>query len=112
MENARLELSASILEERFHGCILGLAIGDALGYPAEFMSLSQIHEEYGPRGVQDFKPSGFHPAGRFTDDTQMTIAVAEALIEAGHDDLDTLMGVKIAVEQTDGSRSHGTTTSF
>jgi ADP-ribosylglycohydrolase len=33
-----------------------------------------------------------HPPGIYTDDTQMTLAVAEALIEAGRADLDTLMG--------------------
>jgi ADP-ribosylglycohydrolase len=81
------------LEDKVQGCILGLAIGDALGYPTEFMSLSQIHEQYGPNGVQDFEPSSDHPPGTFTDDTQMSIAVAEALIEAGHSGIDNLMRV-------------------
>jgi len=30
---------------KIQGCILGLAIGDALGYPTEFMSLSQMHRQ-------------------------------------------------------------------
>jgi ADP-ribosylglycohydrolase len=32
-----------------------------------------------------------HPPGTFTDDTQMSLCVAEALIAAGHADRDTLM---------------------
>ncbi|MBI5542995.1 MAG: ADP-ribosylglycohydrolase family protein [Deltaproteobacteria bacterium] len=32
-----------------------------------------------------------HPKGTFSDDTQMSLAVAEALLEAGHGDLETLM---------------------
>ena len=69
------------------GMIFGLAIGDALGYPTEFMPLSAIKSKYGPNGIQDLLKS---PA-LFSDDTQMTIAIAEALIKAGDQDLDTTM---------------------
>lgn len=69
---------------RFRGSIVGLAVGDALGHPTEFMgSVAAIRARYGPRGVTDFAPAGRHPAGTFTDDTQMTIAVARALVRAG-----------------------------
>jgi len=81
------------LAERFEGCMLGLAIGDALGYPTEFLSLSEIRARYGPAGVQEFESSGFHPPGSYTDDTQMSIAVAQALVEAGDRPLDALMTV-------------------
>src|SRR5690242_21080270 len=78
--------------DRYRGCILGLAIGDALGHPTEFVgSVRGIRERWGERGVTGFEPSGRHAAGTFTDDTQMTIAVARALVRAGHDDLDRLM---------------------
>ena len=80
-------------EHGFEGCILGLAIGDALGYPTEFLSLDEIRDQYGPFGVTDFEPSGFHPPGTYTDDTQMSIAVAKALIEAGDKPIDELMPV-------------------
>ncbi len=80
------------LVERARGCFLGLAVGDALGHPTEFIdSVAAIRAKYGPAGVTDFAPAGRHPAGTFTDDTQMTIAVARALSRAGHADLDTLM---------------------
>ncbi|MFO0612304.1 MAG: ADP-ribosylglycohydrolase family protein [Polyangiaceae bacterium] len=80
------------LTERTRGSILGLAIGDALGHPTEFLaSVDAIRSKYGPLGVVDFVPLGAHPRGTFTDDTQMTIAVARALVRAGHRDLDALM---------------------
>jgi len=33
------------------GCLLGGAIGDALGAPIEFLTLAQIRERFGKRGV-------------------------------------------------------------
>jgi len=68
--------------------IFGLAIGDALGYPTEFMTLARIKTEFGPNGIVDFPKS---PA-LFTDDTQMSIAIAEALVRAGDDqDIEAIM---------------------
>lgn len=82
------------LVDRFRGSILGLAIGDALGHPTEFIaSVDRIRAKYGPQGISAFAPSGYHPAGTFTDDTQMSIAVARALARAGHQSLDDLMRV-------------------
>ena len=75
------------MSEKAKGLIFGLAIGDALGYPTEFMTLSRIKSDFGPAGIKDFTKS---PA-LFTDDTQMGIAVAEALIRAGNQDLETIM---------------------
>lgn len=69
------------------GIIFGLAIGDALGRPTEFMPLSRINKNFGPGGITDFPES---PA-LFTDDTQMSIAIAEALIKAGDRDLESIM---------------------
>lgn len=93
-----------VLADRIAGAILGLAIGDALGYPHEFRTVEQVRREIGPAGITGFlrlKDPRFtrpfivgadHPPGTFTDDTQMSIAVAEALIARGHDDVDSLMG--------------------
>ncbi len=76
---------------RFRGCLLGLAIGDALGYPVEFLNRSELRKKFGPRGVTDFVPSARHPAGTYSDDTQMTLAVARALLASRPDDLDDVM---------------------
>jgi ADP-ribosyl-[dinitrogen reductase] hydrolase len=62
------------------GAMLGLAIGDALGFPVEFMSLGQIRSQFGPEGITDLHPTAGHPAGSYTDDTQMTLALARAII--------------------------------
>ena len=80
--------------ERTRGSIIGLAIGDALGHPTEFVSsVRAIKAKWGELGVTDMMPSGRHPAGTFTDDTQMTICVARALVRAGHAPLDELMKI-------------------
>ena len=60
------------------GCLLGGAVGDALGAVVEFDSLAEIRRRYGPDGLTDF-PS---EAGPITDDTQMTLFTAEGLIRA------------------------------
>lgn len=70
--------------ERYRGCILGLAIGDALGMPTEFLSLAEIRARWGPEGVTDLE-AGHWRAGSFTDDTQMTLALAEGILAAGRD---------------------------
>ncbi|MEW5975752.1 MAG: ADP-ribosylglycohydrolase family protein [Acidobacteriota bacterium] len=75
------------LEERFEGCLLGLAVGDALGYSTEFLTLDQIRQRFGPTGIQDLQGT---PA-RHSDDTQMSMAVAKALIEVGDKPLDVFM---------------------
>jgi ADP-ribosyl-[dinitrogen reductase] hydrolase len=64
---------------RFTGCLLGGAVGDALGAPVEFMSLPRIHRQYGPSGIGDYTPA-YGRRGAITDDTQMTLFTAEGLI--------------------------------
>ncbi|MGY0501272.1 ADP-ribosylglycohydrolase family protein [Nocardia sp. FBN12] len=57
-----------------HGCLLGGAIGDALGAPVETRSLQQIRAEYGAAGVIDIDPL------RISEETQLTAFTVEALI--------------------------------
>jgi len=66
-------------ESRFRGCLLAGAVGDALGAPVEFLPLEEIVERFGPDGPANLE-EGIFPAGSFTDDTQMTLFVAEGLI--------------------------------
>ncbi|REE94973.1 ADP-ribosylglycohydrolase family protein [Thermomonospora umbrina] len=60
------------------GCMFGLAYGDALGAPTEFLTVAEIKRRFGEDGPSE--PSG-SPAP-VTDDTQMTLAVAEGLLSA------------------------------
>jgi len=69
------------LRNRFSGCLLGGAVGDALGAPVEFMSLSEIRTRFGPNGIQDYAPA-YGRRGTITDDTQMTLFTAEGMIRA------------------------------
>ncbi len=61
------------------GCLVGLALGDALGAPTEFLSYARICRQYPPNGPQE--PEG--TPIRVTDDTQMMLAVGQALAETG-----------------------------
>lgn len=66
--------------------LYGLALGDALGAPTEFITLDEIRNRYGERGIQE-PPT---PA-LYTDDTQMTLALAEALIDSAGEPVETFM---------------------
>lgn len=75
-----------IARDRFAGSLLWGALGDALGRPSEGRSADGIRARFGPAGVTDLHPwhgwrSG--PVGTFTDDTQLTIVVAESLVRSG-----------------------------
>lgn len=65
-------------EDRTIGCLLGTACGDILGAAVEGWSAREITDEY--RQLRDFVDSF---RGRYTDDTQMTLALAASLIEQG-----------------------------
>jgi ADP-ribosylglycohydrolase len=67
--------------EKWRGSLLAGAVGDALGAPIEFLSTAAILERYGPNGVTDYVNHSAG-AGSITDDTQMTLFTAEALIRA------------------------------
>lgn len=68
---------------QLEGCLLGLAVGDALGAPVEFMQLEAIKAKYGEAGIQDLDEWRGLPAGAYTDDTQMALATARGCVRAG-----------------------------
>lgn len=68
--------------DRFKGCFIGGAVGDALGAPIEFMSMEQIKQTFGECGLTDYAPS-YGRKGAITDDTQMLLFTAEGLILSG-----------------------------
>jgi ADP-ribosyl-[dinitrogen reductase] hydrolase len=81
--------------DKFTGCILGAAIGDALGMPNEDLTLEERDLYYGGE-IRDFTdphkntPCRFLKAGQYTDDTQLILAVSESLIESEGFDPDSI----------------------
>lgn len=69
------------IRNKFLGCLLGGAIGDAFGAPVEFMSREQILAKCGKDGVTSLLPA-YGKIGAITDDTQMTLFTAEGLLRA------------------------------
>lgn len=70
--------------DRVYGCLAGGAIGDALGYPVEFLQpASAITERFGERAPADIPGVEEHggPAP-VSDDTQMTLFTVEAILRA------------------------------
>lgn len=66
-------------KEHFRGCLLGGAIGDALGYPVEFCTKKEILRIYGEEGIAELE-YGSKDISEITDDTQMTLFTAEGII--------------------------------
>ncbi|MFJ9136266.1 ADP-ribosylglycohydrolase family protein [Streptomyces sp. NPDC102256] len=67
---------------RVRGCLLGGALGDALGYPVEFDALDAIRAAHGPRGLRGPVADGSGAVGLVSDDTQMTLFTVEGLQQA------------------------------
>lgn len=65
--------------DKYRGCLLGGAAGDALGYAIEFDREEAIAARYGSRGIRDYRldKRGLAP---FSDDTQMTLYTANSLL--------------------------------
>jgi len=71
--------SIASLEDRFAGCLLGLAVGDALGGCFEGQTPSWIVSRYNRREQLIASPP--KDPLYYTDDTQMAIGVCEALLQ-------------------------------
>ena len=71
------------LRSRFRGCLLGGAVGDALGAEIEFLTRNEIVARFGDAGPSELGTHDGVP-GAITDDTQMTLFTAEGLLRAHH----------------------------
>ncbi len=89
-------------EDRMLGALLGTAVGDALGMPVEGLSHTNVRTYY--RGIKQYEPDRHRrdlAAGQWTDDTQFTFALTEALTDwlrtTDHPDrFDTALGARLA----------------
>lgn len=89
--------------DQSRGCLLGQAVGDALGAPFETMPAAAIYYGFGFARKIIFAP----PVERleYTDDTQMMIGVAETLVAHGAIKQDALMAAFVA--NFDPGRAYG-----
>lgn len=74
------------MKDKIQGCLVGLAVGDALGMPSSMMTPTQIAKTYGR--IEDYvDPARNHliheelSAGEGTDDTAMALQVIDEMIE-------------------------------
>jgi ADP-ribosyl-[dinitrogen reductase] hydrolase len=66
-------------QDRFLGCLLGLAAGDAVGTTVEFSTRGSFEPV---TGINGGGPFNLQP-GQWTDDTSMTLCIAASLLETG-----------------------------
>ena len=63
---------------KYRGCLIGGAVGDALGYAVEFIQDYEIFKKYGAKGITEYSlVNGIAP---ISDDTQMTLFTANGLL--------------------------------
>lgn len=67
--------------DQARGCLLGGAVGDALGAPVEFLAWGDIRDRYGDDGITELAPA-YGRLGAITDDTQMTLWTAEGVLRS------------------------------
>ncbi len=95
--------------DRVRGCLLGLAIGDALGAPLEGLGVQQIRAHYhlvtdyvdGARAWKK-KPYRWRLPGLYTDDTQQALALADVVLARGRVDVNHLAAIYLAMAQPEG----------
>ncbi len=96
--------------DRVRGCLLGLAVGDALGAPLEGLSPQQIKTHYGRvrnyvDGVQAWKrkPYRWRLRGLYSDDTQQALAITDILLDFQRIDQERLADLYLALMTPKGA---------
>lgn len=78
MWKEQLNESTDRLLDKYRGCLIGGAVGDALGYVVEFLSEASIKKRYGEQGITDYLL--IDGVAQISDDTQMTLFTANGLL--------------------------------
>lgn len=97
-------MNVNTLQDRIRGSLIGGAIGDALGYPVEFInSFEGIQARYGERGITRLDTKQFclddeQQSGKavVSDDTQMTLFTANGLLNAKRQKIGMKYGICLA----------------
>lgn len=66
--------------DKIRGCLVGGAVGDALGYPIEFWGEDPIFAKYGESGITEYSLDEKSGKALISDDTQMTLFTANGLL--------------------------------
>ena len=98
--------------DKIKGMLIGLALGDALGSPLETLSAEEIKSQYG--SVADFVPAhknNIHQIqnGSCSDDTQLTLAVLQAIIEARGFNMNKIAAAHVSAMKQSANGWAGTT---
>ena len=64
--------------DKYRGCLIGGAAGDALGYAVEFLDEHSIIRKYGQNGITEYDL--MDGTAKISDDTQMTLFTANGLL--------------------------------
>ncbi len=72
------------IKNKIRGSLVGGAVGDALGYPVEFMGEEQIFKKYGDKGIKCYDIDKDSGSAVISDDTQMTLFTANSLLFGMH----------------------------
>ncbi|MCC8097238.1 MAG: ADP-ribosylglycohydrolase family protein [Eubacterium sp.] len=68
------------VRNKIRGCLLGGAVGDALGYAVEFLSEGEIFKKYGSAGITSYDLDLEKGLALISDDTQMTLFTANGIL--------------------------------
>lgn len=66
--------------DQIRGCMVGGAVGDALGYAIEFWKEDRIFGNYGEKGITEYKLDSKTGKALISDDTQMSLFTANGLL--------------------------------
>ena len=66
--------------DKYKGCLIGCAAGDALGFPVEFFGTKMIQLMHGSNGITQYEVNNIKEKALISDDTQMTLFTANALM--------------------------------
>lgn len=71
-------------QDKARGMMVGLAVGDALGAPVEFLPApSDVHIADMGEKIEHFHENYRAPKGVWTDDTEMALCIADSLLDCG-----------------------------
>ena len=72
-------MTETVNKDKIRGSLIGGAVGDALGYPVEFMSIEHIRDKYGESGITRYELNS-NGVAEISDDTQMTLFTANGML--------------------------------